>query len=186
MSYIYYNYETHAITMISPAVDSATVDPYIEVDDSVAAEFMSGKLVLHLHRVEPDSDIPNIGKIVPIQKIKGVAEIWTPVTDRVYALPKENVLYPDFVIQQDVTAKTLSISLSDNANQLWTDKNYFNLTDVFVVACRPSDPHMFLWSALIPADKLSTEPHVVAYSGEDSVQLYTRKIFNRYLHELLP
>ena len=110
-------------------------------------------------------------------------EIFSRVNERVFEVPTA-IDGAAFLIQQDCNLKTISVKLSDTASAWWQSNNYFQLSHVFLVACRPHDPHLLLWRHDIPAEQLNTEYKFV-YTGEDVITFYTRKIFNSYGHELL-
>jgi hypothetical protein len=181
MKYLYYR-QNGDISMICPVEDYDTKDSYIKIDDSEAEGFFSGAKLQFEYKVVPDPDIKNQGWIE--RKFQSVAEdTWVPVGDRVYAVPA-NLEGAAVIIQQGCKSKKIIVKLTPRANAWWNENQYFNLPSVFLVACRPHDPHLFLWAHNIPADALGAG-YEFDYSGEDQITFYTRKIFSSYSHELL-
>jgi len=181
MKYIYYR-PNGDISALCPVIDTSSTDPYIEVDDADAEGFFDGTKLQFVYKVIPDPDMPVRGWIEP--KYQLVSEdTWIPVTDRIYAVPK-NTADATFVIQQDCKNKKILVQLTPRACAWWKHNQYFKLPSLFLVACRPHDPHLFLWTHHVPSTELENV-YEFDYSGEDQIVFYTRKIFNSYSHELL-
>lgn len=181
MKYLYYR-ASGDISMICPVQDVGAKDPYIEITDEDAEGFLDGTKLQFEYKVIPDPDIANQGWVE--RKFQAVAEdVWVPVTDRIYEVP---IRLEDtaFVIQQDCKHKKIVVKLNTRATAWWNDNQYFKLSSIFLVACRPHDPHLFLWTHHVPSDALG-KGYEFEYSGEDQITFYTRKIFNSYSHELL-
>jgi len=181
MKYIYYR-PNGDISAFSPVPDPASKDPYIEVEDSEAEGFFNGTKLHFVYKVIPDPDMPVRGWVEPKYQLVS-KDTWIPVTDRIYAVPK-NTADAAFVIQQDCKNKKILVKLTPRASAWWKDNQYFKLPSLFLVACRTHDPHLFLWTHHLPPTELENV-YEFDYSGEDQIVFYTRKIFNSYSHELL-
>ena len=174
MKYIHYHSDTGRITSISPMVDTSSADPFIEVDDQLGNEFLSGTKHPHQYLVTYRGELR--AKFETSTQLNHV-----PVQERIHAIPK--LSNGDFMLKQNTVGKTVEINLNSAARDWWKSNKYFGQTHYFVVACCPTDPHLVLWSWMFETSRLAAGSITYQYQGTDNIQFYTRKIFESYSHE---
>lgn len=175
MKYFYYNRDTGQITEISPSLNPTAADPYIEIDDELANQFLSGSKHTHQYLVTYRGELR--AKFETSTQLNHVT-----AQDRIYAVPRSTAA-GDFAIKQNVSAKTVEIKLNADAGSWWQNNRYFGQTHYFIVACCPMDPHLVHWTWNFEVEQLARGPLKQLYQGADDLQFYTRKIFESYSHE---
>lgn len=175
MKYVYYNRDTGHITGISPVIDISSEDLYIEIDDALGEQFLSGTKHPHQYLVTYRGELR--AKFETSTQLNHVS-----VQDRIHVIPITHKA-GDFVLKQSITNKTVQITLAPDARDWWKNNRYFGQQYYFIVACCPGDPHLVLWSWYFETEKLSRNSITYQYQGTDNIQFYTRKIFESYSHE---
>ena len=181
MKYVYYERTTGEIKIISPAKEEDSEHPYIEVEDTDVDHIHSGKETTAMYYVKPMSRMYPVGKI--IRKDKATLN-WTSINDWLYLVPKEEPPLVEFKITQDITRKTITISLGKNARILWASRDFFKKTHFPITACFSADPHNLAWSKVFETRELLDDIKF-KYTGSDDIRFYSHRFFDCYYHEQL-
>jgi len=180
MKYVYYEQASGEIKIITPAREDSEY-PYIEVEDIDVDDIHSGKETSGMYFVRPLSRTYPVGKIVRKDR---VTLNWTSINDWLYLIPKEEPPLIEFKITQDVSLKTITISLSKPARILWTSRGFFKKTHFPITACFGPDPHNLAWVKIFETSAL-LEDIKFKYTGTDDLRFYSHRFFDCYYHEQL-
>ena len=181
MKYVYYERNTGEIKIISPAKETDSTDPYIEVEDNEIDHIHSGKESSARYFVKPLSRTYPIGKLV---KKDSASLNWTSINDWLYLIPNDEPPAVEFKLTQDIPNKLIIINLSKEARVYWANNGFFKRTHFPITACSSSDPHDFVWVKIFETSKLMNEIKF-KYTGSDDICFFSHRFFDCYYHEQL-
>jgi hypothetical protein len=179
MKYVYYERTTGEIKIISPAKETESTDPYIEVEDNEVDHLHSGKESSARYFVKPMSRTYPVGKLV---KKDSASLNWTSINDWLYLIPKEEPPSVEFKIIQDIPNKTIVIQLSKEAKTYWANNGFFKRTHFPITATSGPDPHNFEWVKIFETSELMNIIQF-KYKGSDDIRFYSHRFFDCYYHE---
>jgi hypothetical protein len=181
MKYVYYEKTTGEIKIISPAKETNSADPYIEVEDSEIDHLHSGRESTVMYFVKPMSKAYPVGKLV---KKEQASLNWTSINDWLYLVPKDEPQTVEFRLTQDIPNKTITITLDRASKVFWSTNGYFKKSHFPITACAGPDPHNFVWVKIFEASELMNDI-TFEYEGSDDLRFYTHRFFDCYYHEQL-
>ena len=176
MKYLYHRPDDGGILMIAHQPEPSNPNPYIEIDDSIANDFFAVKLHLHHFVVTAEGTLKNLYP-APNEEIRAI--------EKVFAIPKNITEETDCVIQQDTVNQLITVNISATGLELAQLNRFQNQSHCILVACLPSDPHLYVWHWAISTVDLLDGPVTRRYTGENNLQFYTKKIFRTYKNEQL-
>ena len=176
MKYLYHRPDDGGILLIAHHLEPTNPNPYIEIDDSIAADFFSAKLHMYDFAVTAEGTLKSL-----------YVETENPmfISEKVFAVPRTVDQNADLIIQQNVKNKQLIVTVSQTGLELAQMNRFQNQGHCVLVACVPSDPHLYQWHWSIQITDLYDSPVIYHYTGSDQIQFYTKKIFRSYAHEQL-
>lgn len=179
MKFVYYEFETGMIKIISPIKEPSSTDPYVEVEDEEVAGILDGSVNILEVFVKPKEKTSKLGRILTKSNEN---TIWKTIDDWMYLIPKTAGDKVEFKIDQHIGTKTIAITLSDYAKDWWKDNSFFQKKEIMLSACRGSDPHNIIWWKSIKCEDL-LEGVFIDYEGTDDIRFYTHRFFEYYYHE---
>jgi hypothetical protein len=178
MKYVYYDPENGEIRGMAGSKDPVAEYPYIEVEDVEVEDIFFGRKKSLDYYVKTISKTSTVGSVVP--KIKR-ERVWRSINDWLYLIPK-SAEFVEVTIEQNMTTKTISVKLTEEAREWWNTNKFFSKPYFLLSACASADPHTMLWTKIIPSASL-LDTIAIDYTGRDDIRFYTHRYFESYIHE---
>ena len=179
MKYVYYDSGTRQIKIISPVKETSAEYPYVEIEDADIEDIFFGRANIIDARVVVNSKTSTVGKI---EMVKKVQRDWRSINDWIYLIPKEHGYEDEFVVKQDLTNKTITLTLTPTVKEWWKENNFFQRKEFIIAACADKDPHLMLWYKVVDSEALLNNIEF-EYTGEDDLYFFTHRFFENYRHE---
>jgi len=205
---VYYNPDNFEIMGVSHAENPHQTYPYIITDNQIADQIFSGLASSLLYKVSVTSNSLIMKSLEPIIPRFGgdfsgrltqddkngflflklphnscTSRVLTAVNNSIYQIPKEYNINPEFKIVQNITKKTMQISLKQSTYNWMLETTGFGGDCIYLTACLQNDPYMNIWTTPINFEQLGQGIVEFNYVGLDDISLYTKRIFESCYHE---
>ena len=175
---IYYDPETNNMLGMSYVVDQNRGQSYFETDDPIAEKIFLGQEKISKYCIKVSPGAVKNGQLVLRSSSVNAADAKGKITEI-----KQGTGLSEAIIIQDISTKTVSIKIAEEALAWWQSDPYYSKKSFSLVACKKGDPYIPYWYKTIShTDDVSNL--IVNYTCSDDITFYAPAIFGSYHYEI--